>query len=234
MIDWLTEIIYSNDVTLETSMFRLLVSILIGGVIGYERQHSRHTAGFRTFTLICIGSTVMMLISLYIPQIFEGKFVSDPGRVAAQVVTGIGFLGAGAIIQSRGSIKGMTTAATIWMVSALGLAIGAGMFLVAVVGLVVTLFILINLATFERKVMVEWFAKTIILTFSDLILRKKEIEEVLESYGLSIKDVFIEQDFVQQITSINFNVFVKFTTDYTDLFEDLRKIQSVTSVKMGA
>ncbi len=234
MVDWLNDIITSNKVTLETSMFRLGVSILIGGIIGYERQHSKHSAGFRTFTLICVGSTVMMLVSLYLPQIFIGTYSSDPTRVAGQVVTGIGFLGAGAIIQSRGAIKGMTTAASIWMVSALGLAIGAGMYEVSLVCMVVTLFVLINMAKFERKVMVEWTSKSITLTFEDLIVRKKEVEDLFVRHGLSVQDVFIEQEFDRKTTHLHFNVYVKIKTDYVKLFDDFQRLQSIVSVRLGA
>lgn len=232
MITWLTDILTSTEVNFETSMFRLGLSLLIGGVIGYERQHSKHYAGFRTFTLICVGSTVMMLISLYLPQAFWGTYNSDPTRVAGQVITGIGFLGAGAIIQSRGAIKGMTTAASIWMVAALGLAIGAGMYEVALAGMIVTLFILINMANFERKVMIEWNAKMVVLVFSDLNIRKSAVEELLTKYGVSVHDVFIEQDFHRSITELHFSVYVKIKTDYVRLFEELSKLDSVTSVKI--
>ncbi len=234
MVDWLNDIITSKDVTFETSMFRLGLSILIGGIVGYERQHSKHSAGFRTFTLICVGSTVMMLVSLYLPQVFIGTYASDPTRVAGQVVTGIGFLGAGAIIQSKGAIKGMTTAASIWMVSALGLAIGAGMYEVSLVGMVVTLFVLINMANFERKVMIEWTSKSITLTFNDLIVRKNEVEQLFFKHGLSVQDVFIEQEFDHNITHLHFNVYVKINTDYVKLFDDFQNLQSVIAVKLGA
>lgn len=234
MVDWLNDIITSKDVTFETSMFRLGLSILIGGIVGYERQHSKHSAGFRTFTLICVGSTVMMLVSLYLPQVFIGTYASDPTRVAGQVVTGIGFLGAGAIIQSKGAIKGMTTAASIWMVSALGLAIGAGMYEVSLVGMVVTLFVLINMANFERKVMIEWTSKSITLTFNDLIVRKNEVEQLFVKHGLSVQDILIEQEFDSNITHLHFNVYVKINTDYVKLFDDFQNLQSVIAVKLGA
>lgn len=233
MIDWINNIITSNEVNIQTSMFRLGMSLLVGGIIGFERQHSKHYAGFRTFTLICVGSTVMMLVSLYLPQAFYGTYSSDPTRVAGQVVTGIGFLGAGAIIQSKGAIKGMTTAASIWMVSALGLAIGAGMYEVSLVGMVVTLFVLINMAKFERKVMVEWTSKSITLTFDDLVVRKTEVEDLFTNHGLSVQDVFIEQEFDRNTTHLHFNVYVKIRTDYVKLFNDLRQLPSVVSVRLG-
>jgi putative Mg2+ transporter-C (MgtC) family protein len=234
MIDWITDIINSNQVTLETATFRLLLSVIIGGIIGYERQRSKHSSGFRTFTLIMVGSTVMMLVSIYIPQVFYGTFASDPTRVAGQVVTGIGFLGAGAIIQSRGTIHGMTTAATIWIVSALGLAVGAGLYSIALLGMVFTLFILINLAKFERRVMVEWTSKSLTILITGLYFERSTIEVLLKKYGLSVHDVFIDQEIQQNTTRLHFSVYVKMGTDYEKLFEELRQLPSVKGVKLGA
>ena len=92
-------------------------------IIGVERQFRRRDAGMRTFTLICMGSAAAMLISIWIPQTYPNFLNGDPGRIAAQVLTGIGFLGAGAIIQSHGSVHGLTTAACIWVMAVVGLAV---------------------------------------------------------------------------------------------------------------
>jgi putative Mg2+ transporter-C (MgtC) family protein len=231
-MDWLNQIIGSNQITLETAAFRILLSVLIGGIVGFERQRSKHSTGFRTFTLISVGSTVMMLVSIYLPQEFWGVYNSDPTRLAGQVVSGIGFLGAGAIIQSKGAIRGMTTAATIWIVSALGLAVGAGMYTVSLLGAIVTLFVLINLAKFERRVMVEWTAKSLTVVVNGLDFQRKPIEEVLTNHGLSIHDFFVDQEMNQNSTHLHFSIYVKLGTDYERLFADLRKIPTVGSVKL--
>ncbi|MFZ4456145.1 MAG: MgtC/SapB family protein [Bacteroidales bacterium] len=231
-MDWLTQILDSNQITLESAAFRILLSVLIGGVIGYERQRSKHSTGFRTFTLISVGSTVMMLVSIYLPQEFWGVYNSDPTRLAGQVVSGIGFLGAGAIIQSKGAIRGMTTAATIWIVSALGLAVGAGMYSVSLMGMVVTLFVLINLAKFERRVMVEWTAKSLTVVVHGLDFQRAPIEAVLKNHGLSIHDFFVDQEVNQNTTHLHFSIYVKLGTDYEQLFSDLRQIPTVGSVKL--
>jgi putative Mg2+ transporter-C (MgtC) family protein len=103
---------------------RLLIALVIGGLIGLERELQGKAAGIRTNMLMCIGSCLIMIISIEVAGVAGG--ITDPGRIAAQVVTGVGFLGAGTIIRSRFHITGLTTAATIWVLSALGLAIGAG------------------------------------------------------------------------------------------------------------
>ena len=100
-------------------------AILCGGLIGVERERKGKSAGFRTNTLICLGSALYMLVGEFISMKLNLSSI-DPTRIAAQVVTGIGFIGAGTIIQSRGTITGLTSAATIWVVAGIGLTIGAG------------------------------------------------------------------------------------------------------------
>jgi putative Mg2+ transporter-C (MgtC) family protein len=115
-----------------TYIVRLLVALAIGGAIGLEREFKGKPAGIRTNMLMCFGACLIMIISIEVARMRGGT--ADPGRIAAQVVTGIGFLGAGTIIRSRFHVAGLTTAATIWVLSALGLAVGAGFLLLAVVG----------------------------------------------------------------------------------------------------
>ena len=120
--------IISPDVNLIGVIFKLVLALLLGAVIGLERRLKGQIAGLRTFALIAMGAALAMLISIYIPQEYLGLKNGDPGRIAAQVVSGVGFLGAGAIIQMKGSVRGLTTAAGIWMTACIGLAVGAGMY----------------------------------------------------------------------------------------------------------
>ena len=152
MIETLNEILKSTEVTFASSLLRLIISFALGALIGVERQLRRREAGMRTFTLICLGSTAAMLVSIWIPQTYPNFLNGDPGRIAAQVLSGIGFLGAGAIIQSHGSVHGLTTAACIWVTAVIGLAVGAGMFLPAAITTLLTLFALITLEYFEKHV----------------------------------------------------------------------------------
>jgi putative Mg2+ transporter-C (MgtC) family protein len=103
---------------------RLALAAMLGGAIGWEREYSRKPAGLRTHMLICVGAALLADLSLHVSQMGPGP--ADPGRIAAQVVSGIGFLGAGTIIQARGSVTGLTTAATMWVVAAIGLSAGYG------------------------------------------------------------------------------------------------------------
>lgn len=117
----------------ETQMIiRLMLAAFLGGAVGIEREISSKAAGFRTHILVCIGSCLIMLTSMHMFDIYRGVTSVDPGRIAAQVVSGIGFLGAGTIIRSRASVFGLTTAASLWSVAGIGLAVGSGLFIVSI------------------------------------------------------------------------------------------------------
>lgn len=117
-----------------TTVLRLILALILGGVIGFERQHRKKTAGLKTHVLVSLGSCLVTILSINIYAGVQGLTNADPARLAAQVVSGIGFLGAGAIIKEGPTIRGLTTAASLWVVASVGLAAGAG----AVTGAVVT------------------------------------------------------------------------------------------------
>ena len=122
---------------------RLVVALLLGAMIGWERELQRMPAGFRTHALVALGSAIFTVISAYA---FTGPG-SDPTRIAAQIVSGIGFLGGGAILHYGGTVRGLTTAASLWSVAAVGMAAGAGMYVVAALG---TVLVIIGLEVFQR------------------------------------------------------------------------------------
>ena len=126
---------------------RLLLAAALGGIIGAERELRRKSAGFRTNILIAMGSALFTVTSLQLagPN-------GDPARIAAQIVTGIGFLGAGAIMRTRGSVHGLTTAATVWVNAALGVAAGGGQYRLAITAAAITLAVLLILGPLERGI----------------------------------------------------------------------------------
>jgi putative Mg2+ transporter-C (MgtC) family protein len=132
---------------------RLILSLILGGSIGLEREWSNHPAGLRTHILVCLGSTTIMLLSMYgFSEFFinEPALRGDPARLAAQVISGIGFLGAGAIMRTGSTVSGLTTAASIWVVAAIGLAVGAGFYYVSLVTVILVLFCLFVLNHWEK------------------------------------------------------------------------------------
>jgi len=128
---------------------KLGLAVLLGGVIGLEREASDKPAGLRTNILICVGSALMMILSIRVAQQFATT-VADPGRIAQGVITGIGFLGAGTILHSRGGVTGLTTAATTWAVSGVGLVLGSGFFLLGIMSTLLILVVLWLLAKIEK------------------------------------------------------------------------------------
>ena len=120
---------------------KLVIIMVLSALIGFDREMRHKPAGIKTHILVGMGSAVFMMVSIYMYQAFMGKAQVDPGRIAAQVVTGIGFLGAGTIIQSQGSVLGLTTAASLWTVSGIGLAVGCGMYYLAIISTVIVMIV---------------------------------------------------------------------------------------------
>ena len=127
-------------------LIKILLAIAVGGAIGFEREYRDKAAGFRTLIFICVGSTLFTMLSISL----GGGAADDGSRVASNIVTGIGFLGAGAIIQDRGRVHGMTTAATIWLVAGLGMGIGVGRYGLVVAITAITLAVLFLFPPIER------------------------------------------------------------------------------------
>jgi putative Mg2+ transporter-C (MgtC) family protein len=134
------------DVTWK-EMFSLCMAVVFGAMIGLEREIHKKNVGLRTNTLICLGAAIFTVVSRQMAVFFGGS----PSRIAAQIVGGIGFLGAGAIIRDRGSVQGATTAATIWLVASIGMACGAGFLVLASASTALTVLVLLGLSPIERR-----------------------------------------------------------------------------------
>jgi putative Mg2+ transporter-C (MgtC) family protein len=133
---------------------KLLLATLLGGAVGLEREMAGKPAGLRTNILICVGAALFTQLSVDIAQIgysHDGRPYGDTTRIAAQIVSGIGFLGAGAILHGEGAVVGLTTAATVWVVAAIGTAVGAGAFIDATGGTALIMLVLVGLRPFERR-----------------------------------------------------------------------------------
>ncbi|TVY10925.1 MgtC/SapB family protein [Paenibacillus cremeus] len=136
-------------------LLRMLIAAVLGGLIGLEREWSNHAAGFRTHILVCLGSATIMLLSIYGFSEFvnEPNVRIDPARLAAQVISGIGFLGAGAILRNGSVISGLTTAASVWVVAAIGLCVGAGFLFAAFYATLMVLISLLLLNKWEKHLL---------------------------------------------------------------------------------
>jgi len=150
ILDWLVSLSRAYPELRLDLLGGLLLAAVLGGAIGWEREHSHKPAGLRTNILICMAATLLTDVSVRVAIMFPPP--ADPGRIAAQIVTGVGFLGAGTIIQARGQVTGLTTAATLWIVAAIGMAIGFGGLIEAVGTTLLVLVTLILLRKVEDAV----------------------------------------------------------------------------------
>jgi len=166
-------------------LLKLALAILLGGAIGLEREIAGKPAGLRTNILICVGSVLITDVSLSIGLGANGQRFGDPARLAAQIVSGIGFIGAGTIMQARGTVTGLTSAATIWVVAAIGIAIGAGRYIEATgAGLLVTL-VLAGLGTLEHKLRRARRVLSCTIRANSSVTRE-DIEALLAPSGIQI------------------------------------------------
>ena len=183
----MNEIITEYDIVI-----RLCLGFAAGGIIGFERSSRRQVAGLRTHILIALGATCLTLLSIWLPQKLIGLRTADPGRIAAQVVSGIGFLGAGAIIRLGNNIKGLTTAASLWLVAAIGMAIGAGMFVAALVAEILALIALMALNPVERKIFPDIRSKLLKVQYNHFTEPDTEAAlEILKSFGIESQSLSV-------------------------------------------
>lgn len=227
------EAITSNEVNTIGAVFKLCLSLLLGCCVGMERKRKGQIAGIRTFALISMGATLAMLLSIYVPQEYIGLKNGDPGRIAAQVITGIGFLGAGAIIQMKGSVRGLTTAAGIWMVATIGMAVGVGMYAVSIVATGLMLVILVLLEQLEHRIHVGWETRIIRVRTEGIITDIQTYRTALNDFHINLINVFVEYDYEASVTRLNLVVLAKNTTDIVAVFGRLSSINKTQSISLA-
>ncbi len=189
----------TTSLTLGIALKRIALSLLLGGMIGLERQLKFRSAGLRTFTLICLGSTLAMLLSIWIPNMTnDGFFHGDPARIAAQVLSGIGFLGAGAIIHHKGSIQGLTTAAGIWVSAIIGMAIGAGLYVPSIAMAVIVVVVLNVDEAMDVSTLFGGKTRYMELRFNNIQDHFQEIKNILTANSIRIIGVDNEMDLKNQ------------------------------------
>lgn len=229
----MTAMLTSTEVTTLNATFRLVLSLLLGSIVGLERKRKGQMAGLRTFALISMGATLAMLLSIYVPQEYLGLKNGDPGRIAAQVITGIGFLGAGAIIQMKGSVRGLTTAAGIWMSATIGMAVGVGMYAVAVVATMLVLFILMQLESIEHRIHVGSDSRTVRLKLRGIVTDIERYREELRHHHVTLSNFYVEYDYTENLTRLNLMVLVKENTDFVAMFTRLSEINPTITISLA-
>lgn len=211
----------------------LLIATFCGGVVGLEREHANRPAGLRTHVLVCVGSTLAMMVSLsmYEMTIHAGYGNGDPGRIAAQVVSGIGFLGAGTIMREGASIRGLTTAASLWVVAGLGLAVGANMYMEAIVGVAIAYVTLKSFSLVEQRFISKGGHRTIILQVTDTPGRLGVLATVCGRWGANIQSVSMRTGLVPSTVEITFHIKMNGRSqDTAGLIGELMSTEGVVSV----
>ncbi|MDD3156786.1 MgtC/SapB family protein [Anaeromusa sp.] len=176
-----------------TATLRLVLSLVLAGVIGYERSYFHKAAGLRTHILVALGSCLIMILSMNLYGGVEGKTNADPARLAAQVVSGIGFLGAGTIMKEGATIKGLTTAASLWVVACVGLAVGSGYYLGAIVTTVLSVVTLTWLYRVESHRATGPSEAVLVIHSLDKPGQIGKVASCLSSAGLTVTDMRLEK-----------------------------------------
>ncbi len=208
-------------------LFKIILSFCSGSVLGLERKFRQQVIGLRTLILISEASTLLGILSLYVTTLFPG----DPGRIAAQVVSGIGFLGGGAIMRQGMNIKGLTSAAIIWATAAIGLAIGMGLYFPSLISILVAVLSLIILERFEERYFPAGRVKSLHLTFD--LAENEEMDmtipkSIIEKHGFIISDFNMSRIIQSDVMILHYSVKAPRKDDFSDLVNDLGKIGNLT------
>lgn len=226
-------------------IIKLALSTIIGGLIGYEREFKNKTAGFRTHILVCVGAAITSMIqifAIYNSADLVGKFPvlaeilnADMGRMGAQVITGVGFLGAGAIIRDRGSVKGLTTAASLWVVACIGLAVGIGYYSLSLLSALSVYTTLVLLKRFETKKFIRNIQVNIQIEYTTT---KNSLEGLIKYFNdkhINVLNIEVTSRHKGREICYNSTVFtvqVPVNVSITDIREELYNSTDIISVKV--
>ena len=225
----------------EEVLIRLGIAVLAGGAIGYEREYKNRPAGFRTHILVCIGACVIALIQVTMNEEIISRVLRDPrlstvlsadyGRLSAQVISGVGFLGAGTIIHNKGAIKGLTTAATLWLVACLGLAIGYGYYEISLVALLICVLVLISLKRIQDRL----FHNGANIKLEIEFLKKSKAIDFIDAYFSSRNVHVLGLDFVrgsqEGVKSCIYTINLPRSTDIYTIMRDLAYNDQITEIR---
>jgi len=210
------------------SIIRLLLAGALGGIVGYEREHTKRPAGFRTHILVCAGSALVMVVSEFAFKKYAGFTKMDPARLGAQVISGIGFLGAGTIMREGAGVKGLTTAASLWIVSCIGIAVGAGFYLGAILATFITFFTLIFLKKMESRLVFRKRYANLYVQTVDKIEQIEKVKTALKEMKVTIKSIeFILNNEEKTEPILKFRINMPESTDISNIITHISQIEGV-------
>ncbi len=228
------------------TLIKLTLSCILGGFVGYERESRNKSAGLRTNILVCLGSCLIMIMSRFMYQEVEGLTNADPARLAAQVVSGIGFLGAGAIMKEGVNVTGLTTAACLWVVAGVGMAVGAGYYMAAIITTGLVFITLVTLAQLDAYLAIDKHitAKLIIV---DKPGAMQEVYDIFAEKSVKVKltrvasadegggpvklHEMVNPSLIERKTMVELELLNVKNVKHAEIIESLYKLQVVKSVE---
>jgi putative Mg2+ transporter-C (MgtC) family protein len=238
-MDWLREAwgaVYATIAqdTLHTPG-RLILALVLGGLVGIERERKNQPAGFRTHVVLCVGSALMMLTSIYMADMFNAKEpgvprTTDPGRIAAQVVSGVGFLGGGAILRMGVTIRGLTTAASLWSTAGVGLAVGCGYYYGAVLMTLLMLATLSVLSSVEHVLFRSKSMRTLLVAARDIPGLIGAVERVLTREGIRVQSLRVTKGSPEGTVDLAAVIDTPRDANLNKVVKELVAIQDITEV----
>lgn len=220
-------------------IIRIVLAILVGGLIGFEREKSNRPAGFRTHILVSVGAAVISIIQMesiehtifliHSDPSLANALKADMGRMGAQVVTGVGFLGAGTIIRERGVVKGLTTAASLWVVACIGLAVGMGMYILTAIATVGTFLALVFLKKIEERFISRSQKIEIAIEYKRSMTDKvpKELEKVFRNSNVVVKGIEQINDGEENAIEVKYYLEVPFKVDLDKMTQEIYRKKGV-------
>jgi putative Mg2+ transporter-C (MgtC) family protein len=215
-------------------VLRLGLAAILGMLVGYERERQNQPAGLRTHTILTIGSCLAMTISINIAMQFQPLVPNgDPARLAAQVVSGIGFLGAGAILRYGTNVKGLTTATSLWTIAIVGLAVGAGHYFAAIATTLALLLVLVLLNVLEKKLIHAYTTVSVIVTAKNRPDLVEALQLVFKDLKKKIISTGIEKNLPQDMTTVTLVVKAIEDESFEDIQAAISALEGVTQFKIN-
>lgn len=220
-----------------SALLKLSLAACLGGLIGLERETHGQSAGFRTYILISLGACLIMMVSMHLEKIYhfldaQSAVRIDPGRIASYALAGMGFLGAGAIISGKGSVRGLTTAAGMWMITGVGLAVGCGFYAPAILATLLSLFILYALR-YTKPLFRRDIYTTIILVSEDIGGQFDRIQEVMAKYPLTqMQFVSFHRQKDRGLITFRLSLLSKENVEWRELTRDLTELPGIRRIAL--
>ncbi len=213
-------------------LYRLVLAVLLGGVVGMEREMHGRPAGFRTHIVVCLGATLLMVGSEYYQGHADPEMVFDPNRMAAGIITGIGFLGAGAIIREENMVRGLTTAGCIWFVAGLGIVIGKGLLPLALWGTLLVFVMLVFFRYVESWMSVENYGElSVRMNLESYESIKDRCAEIIRDSEFLVQETRYRVDRVNQEVQLNYVLTYRKGKSQEDLLMTISRLEGIREVK---